>query len=189
MSLLKHPENLGRCLFISRFFYIEAVVSFARQCWPFIKAEIPDATWTIVGREPPPEVRELGTAPGITVTGTVSDVRPYFSTSAVAIAPLHIGGGTRLKILEAFAMRKAVVSTSIGCEGLAVLPGEHLLIADRPEEFAQAVITLLKDPEARTRLGNAGRILVEEEYSWENCGAQLLCALETHIQGKEQVCQ
>jgi polysaccharide biosynthesis protein PslH len=104
-------------------------------------------------------------------------VPPYLATSAVAIAPLRIGGGTRLKILEAFAMRKAVVSTSVGCEGLAVESGKHLLIADQPEAFAQAVVGLLHNPSMRIALGNAGRALVEAEYSWEQAGTQLLHVL------------
>jgi sugar transferase (PEP-CTERM/EpsH1 system associated) len=167
---------------------IDAVLSFAQHCWPLIRTKVPKATWMIVGREPPPEVEQLAELPGITVTGTVSDVRPYLSRSAVAIAPLRIGSGTRLKILEAFAMRKAVVSTSIGCEGLSVVPGEHLLVVDRPVEFAEAVIKLLKNPEMQTTLGNAGRALVEEKYSWERCGAQLLHVVGTHVQEREQVC-
>ena len=167
---------------------IDAVLSFARHCWPLIKAEIPQATWKIVGGAPAREVRKLAELPGVTVTGPVPDMRPYLAASAVAIAPLQIGSGTRLKILEAFAMRKAVVSTSIGCEGLAVVPGKHLFIADLPAEFAQAVVNLLTNQEMRTTLGNAGRALVEEKYSWEHCGTQLLRVLETHISEREQVC-
>jgi polysaccharide biosynthesis protein PslH len=167
---------------------IDAVISFARNCWPLIREQVPQATWVIAGREPPLEVKSLEDLPGVTVTGSVPDVRPYLAASAVAIAPLQIGGGTRLKILEAFAMSKAVVSTSIGCEGLAVASEEHLLVADRPEEFAQAVIKFLNNPEMRTSFGRAGRALVEAEYSWERCGAQLLHALETHIPEREQVC-
>jgi sugar transferase (PEP-CTERM/EpsH1 system associated) len=167
---------------------IDAVLSFARDCWPLIKAEIPQATWKIVGGVPVREVRKLAELPDVTVTGTVPDVRPYLAASAVAIAPVQVGSGTRLKILEAFAMRKAVVSTSIGCEGLSVVPGKHLLIADRPVEFAQAVVKLLTNPEMRTTLGNAGRALVEEKYSWEHCGTQLLRFLETHISEKDPVC-
>jgi len=157
---------------------IDAVLSFAQRCWPRIRIQIPDATWQIVGRNPPPEVRRLAGIPGINVTGTVPDVRPYLAASALAIAPLSIGGGTRLKILEALAMRKAVVSTSLGCEGLAVEPGKHLIAADQPEVFAQAVIELIGNPGRRRALGIAGRSLVEAEYSWERCGDQLLHALE-----------
>src|SRR2546421_2198591 len=132
---------------------IDAVLSFAQRCWPRIRVQIPDATWQIVGRNPPPEVQRLAGLPGINVTGTVPDVRPYLAASAVAIAPLSIGSGTRLKILEALAMRKALVSTSVGCEGLAVVPGKHLLVADQPEAFAQAVVALMHDSERRTTFG------------------------------------
>jgi sugar transferase (PEP-CTERM/EpsH1 system associated) len=167
---------------------IHAVLFFAQRCWPLIQAQIPDATWQIVGRNPPAEVQNLAKLPGITVTGTVPDVYSYLASSTVAIVPLQVGSGTRLKILEAFAMRKAIVSTSVGHEGLSVVPEKHLLVADHPDEFAQAVVTLLNNPEMRTTLGNAGRSLVEAEYSWERCGAQLVQALETHILERKHVC-
>jgi polysaccharide biosynthesis protein PslH len=157
---------------------IHAVLFFAQHCWPFIRAQVPDATWLIVGRKPSAQVQRLAELPGVTVTGEVPDTRPYLAASSLALAPLLIGSGTRLKILEALAMRKAVVSTSIGCEGLSVVPGKHLLIADQPEMFAQAVVTLLNDADKRRALGAAGRALVEAEYSWERCGNQLLHALE-----------
>ncbi len=156
----------------------EAVLFFAQCCWPLIRAQVPDATWLIVGKKPSAEVQRLAELPGVTVTGQVPDVRPYLASSAVAIAPLRIGSGTRLKILEALAMQKAVVSTSIGCEGLALVPGKHLLVEDQPEMLARAVVTLLQDVEKRQALGEVGRSLVEAEYSWEWCGNQLLAALE-----------
>jgi glycosyltransferase involved in cell wall biosynthesis len=112
------------------------------------------------------------------VTGTVPDVPPYLATAQVAIVPLLIGSGTRLKILEALSMQKAVVSTSLGCEGLAVVPGEHLVVADQPEEFAQAVVAFLKNAEMRKAFGAAGRALVEAEYSWECSGERLLQTLD-----------
>jgi sugar transferase (PEP-CTERM/EpsH1 system associated) len=157
---------------------IHAVLFFARQCWPLIRAQVPDATWQIVGRYPPPEVLRLNELPGVTVTGSVPDVRPYLAASAVAIAPMQIGSGTRVKILEALAMRKAVVSTEVGYQGLAVESEKHLLIADQPEMFAQAVVELLRNPSLRIALGNAGRALVEAEYSWEQARAQLLRVLD-----------
>lgn len=153
---------------------VDAVRFFAHHCWPLIRARIPTATWQIVGRNPLPEVLQLASLPGVTVTGEVPDTRPYLASASVALAPLRIGSGTRLKILEAFAMQKAVVSTSIGCEGLAVENGWHLLIEDDPTAFAEAVITLLNQPEQRRALGHAGRALVETMYSWEACGQQLL---------------
>jgi sugar transferase (PEP-CTERM/EpsH1 system associated) len=177
-------EVAGQIIFTGAMNYypnIDAVTFFAQHCWPLIQAQIPGATWKIVGYHPLPEVRRLAELPGVTVTGTVSDVRPYLAASTVAIAPLQIGSGTRLKILEALAMQKAVVSTSVGCEGLSVVPGKHLIVEDQPEAFAQAVVTLLNNPEMCVAYGTAGRALVESEYSWEHCGARLLRVLETNL--------
>jgi len=159
----------------------QAVLFFAQYCWPLVRAQIPGATWQIVGKNPPREVLKLAELPGVMVTGTVPDVRPYLAEAAVAIVPLLIGSGTRLKILDAFAARKAVVSTTIGCEGLAVESGKHLLIADPPEAFARAIIALLRDPERRGELGRAGRTLVETDYSWERSSEQLLRLLEERV--------
>jgi sugar transferase (PEP-CTERM/EpsH1 system associated) len=164
---------------------IDAVLFFARKCWPLIQQQIPDATWQIVGKNPPAEIKGLAELPGITVTGTVPEVHPYLAVSSVVIAPLQVGSGTRLKILEALAMKRAVVSTSIGCEGLAVEDGKHLIVADRPEQFALAVIKLLNNQAMRTALGNAGRALVETKYSWTHCGTLLLQALEIHLLERE----
>jgi glycosyltransferase involved in cell wall biosynthesis len=111
-------------------------------------------------------LRRLGEQAGVRVTGTVDDVRPHVADAAVCVVPLRVGGGTRLKIFEALAMEKAVVSTSIGAEGLPVRSGEHAVIADDPAEFARAVVRLLQRPDERRRLGVAGRQLVEEQYSW-----------------------
>ncbi|HZU70436.1 MAG TPA: glycosyltransferase [Ktedonobacteraceae bacterium] len=155
-----------------------AVIFFAQHCWPIIRQHIPDATWHIVGRNPPPEVCSLAGLPGVTVTGPVRDIRPYLASSAVAIAPLQIGSGTRVKILEALAMRKAIVSTTVGYQGLVVEPGKHLLVADQPAEFASAVVELLRNPQLRMALGNAGRALVEAEYSWKTACAQLVRILD-----------
>lgn len=184
-------ETAGQIIFTGAMNYypnVKAVNFFAQRCWPLIRTQIPGATWKIVGRSPLPEVRRLAELPGVTVTGSVPDVHPYLAASAVAIAPLQIGSGTRLKILEALAMQKAVVSTSLGCEGLSVEPGKHLLVTDEPEKFAQAVITLLKNPDMRAAYGSAGRALVEAEYSWESCGARLLQVLAANLEEREQVC-
>ena len=157
---------------------IDGALFFAQECWPRIREQVPDATWQIVGRTPTPEVQRLAELPGVTVTGAVPDVRPYLAAAAVAIAPLRIGSGTRVKILEAFAMCKAVVSTTVGYQGLAIESGKHLLIADQPQAFAQAVVDLLRNPSARAALGNAGRTLVEEEYSWAQSRARLIQLLD-----------
>lgn len=174
-------EVNGRIIFTGSMEYypnIQAVLFFAEKCWPLIRKQVPDATWLIVGKNPVPEVLKLAELPGVTVTGSVADVRPYFNEATVAIAPLLVGSGTRLKILEAMAMYKAVVSTSLGCEGLTVVPGKHLLIADQPAEFAHVVAELLNNPEKRRALGMTGRALVEAVYSWEQCGQRLLQLVE-----------
>jgi sugar transferase (PEP-CTERM/EpsH1 system associated) len=174
-------EVRGRIIFTGSMEYypnVHAVQYFAQKCWPLIRKHLPHATWHIVGKNPLPPVQKLAELPGVTVTGTVPDVRPHLACAEVAIVPLQIGSGTRLKILEALAMRKAVVSTSQGCEGLSVVPGKHLQVVDQPQAFAEAVIAFMNNPEMRKAYGNAGRALVEAEYSWERCGTQLLHVLE-----------
>ncbi|MBX5455399.1 MAG: glycosyltransferase [Thermogemmatispora sp.] len=155
----------------------QAVLCFARQCWPLIRERMPAAEWWIVGRNPPRSVQRLARLPGVTVTGTVPDVRPYLARASVVVVPLRIGSGTRLKILEALAMKKAVVSTTLGAEGLAVASGRHLLLADTPGDFVRAVILLLEDARRRQALAESGRRLVEQVYSWERCQERLTTLL------------
>jgi sugar transferase (PEP-CTERM/EpsH1 system associated) len=174
-------EVPGRIIFTGNFAYfpnVSGALFFAQQCWPIIRAHVPDATWQIVGCDPTPEIQRLAALPGITVTGAVPAVQPYLAAASVAVAPLYIGSGTRLKVLEALAMRKAVVSTRLGCEGLSVVPGEHLLVEDQPQALAQAVIVLLRDPSRRAALGTSGRALIEEQYNWDSCGARILTVLD-----------
>jgi glycosyltransferase involved in cell wall biosynthesis len=110
----------------------------------------------------------LGTGErGIEITGRVDDIRPFVHRAAVYVVPLRIGGGTRLKIFEAMAMGKAVVSTTIGAEGLPVRSGQDILIADDPEDFANTTIKLLKDPVRRAEIGRTARELVDRSYSWD----------------------
>lgn len=170
-------EVAGRIVFTGALTYqpnVQATLFFAERIWPQIQRARPSATWQIVGRYPPPEVQRLGELPGVSVTGAVPDVRPYLAAAQVAVAPLLVGSGTRMKILEAFAMGKAVVSTSVGCEGLPVMSGEHLSVADDPESFAAAVVTLLDQPEIRARYGSAGRALALAGFGWEVSGNALL---------------
>jgi sugar transferase (PEP-CTERM/EpsH1 system associated) len=156
----------------------DAMLFFCREVLPIVRAEEPDATLTIVGRAPTPAVKTLADEqPGVRVTGRVDDVRPYISEAAVYIVPLRIGGGTRLKIFEAMAMRKAVVSTTVGAEGLPVVNGEHVLIADEPNTFARAVVGLMRDDDRRTALETAARALVVEHYDWSAVAGALEQAL------------
>ncbi|MBI4609218.1 MAG: glycosyltransferase [Candidatus Rokubacteria bacterium] len=144
----------------------DAVLWFVDAVLPRIRREVPEASFTVVGRNPTRRLLAAVAEAGVRVTGTVDDVRPYIAEAAVYAVPLRIGGGTRLKIFEALAMGKAVVSTAVGAEGLPLAPGENFLQADEPEEFARAVVSLLRDPARRRQLGMAGRRLVEERYAW-----------------------
>jgi polysaccharide biosynthesis protein PslH len=143
----------------------DAIIYFANDILPRIASAVSGVTLTAVGRDPTEPLRKLAREnPRIELTGTVPDVRPYVADGEVYIVPLRVGSGTRLKIFEAMGMGKAVVSTRVGAEGLPVNHGEHLLLADTPEEFADAVIHLLGDQKSRQKLGKAARKLVEERY-------------------------
>jgi glycosyltransferase involved in cell wall biosynthesis len=128
----------------------------------------------IIGTNPSVELRESTKKNAIEVLGFVPDIREYMARAAVYVVPLRIGGGTRLKILDALAMGKAVVSTTIGAEGLELTNGQDILIADADEEFAQKVVTLLKKTELRKTMAENGRATVEKKYSWNVIGPQLL---------------
>jgi sugar transferase (PEP-CTERM/EpsH1 system associated) len=166
-----------RIVFVASMDYhanIEGAVSFAREVWPRLHARKPGLVFTIVGRDPSKEVRALALTPGIEVTGTVDDVRPFYGNAVAAIVPLNVGGGSRLKILEAMAAGVPVVSTTLGAEGLDVLPGENILIADTNEQLVEAIDGVVEDEERRNRLGAAGRALVSSRYDWAMVG-NLIC--------------
>lgn len=155
----------------------DAVLHFARDIWPRVKAARPDARFISVGQDPPEELRALAERdPGIEVKGFVDDIRPYVRRAAVYVVPLRVGGGTRLKVLDAMAMGKAMVSTAVGCEGIQARDGEHLLMADEPSAFAAAVLSLLDDAWRRRALGRRARALVDEQYAWPHIGGRLLGA-------------
>jgi glycosyltransferase involved in cell wall biosynthesis len=150
---------------------------FLNEIWPRIVQNTPDVRFFAVGQDPPKELVALAAKdPRVIVTGYVNDIRPFVRQAAVYVVPLRVGGGTRLKVLDAMAMGKALVSTSIGCEGIDVRHGEHLIVADTPETFAQSVSTLLDDRTKRRTLGGAARTLVEQRYAWRVVGCQLLDA-------------
>jgi glycosyltransferase involved in cell wall biosynthesis len=142
---------------------------FMREILPLIRAKRPRCAVAIVGRNPGPDIRALADRdPLVTVTGTVPDVRPYLWGSPVSIVPLRVGGGTRLKIYEAMAAGAAVVSTSIGAEGLDVSSPDHLRLADTPESFAEACFELLDDEPGRRRMAQAALELVSTRFSWDS---------------------
>jgi polysaccharide biosynthesis protein PslH len=160
-----------------------AMTHFCRDILPRVRAQEPDVTLAIVGRAPTPAVRRLAEIPGVDVTGRVDDVRGFIEQAAVYIVPIRIGGGTRLKIFEAMAMGKAVVSTTVGAEGLPVSHGENVWIADSPEAFADAIVMLLRNPAARLQLEEAARRLVVRAFDWSVVATQFEEALitEAHV--------
>jgi polysaccharide biosynthesis protein PslH len=165
----------------------DAIMYFAESIWPLILQKSPHAHIWIVGRKPPEKIIALGKADRrITVTGRVDDVRKYSAPATVYIVPLRIGGGSRLKILEALAMQKAVVSTTIGAEGLDVKDGEDIVLADSPEEFATKVVELFDRPAFRTRLGEAGRDMVLKKYDWRTVAGTQLAAWQRAIDRRQE---
>ena len=156
----------------------DAVLHFVTSILPRVQREVPGTTLTVVGRDPSPRLRAAAAGAGVRLTGRVDDVRPHVARAAVFVVPLRVGGGTRLKIFEALAMGKAVVSTSVGAEGLPLVPGEHFVCCDEPADFAHSVAALLNDPRRRSRLGRAGRRLVEERFSWAQVGRRFASNLE-----------
>jgi polysaccharide biosynthesis protein PslH len=145
----------------------DGIIFFAQKILPRIRQAIPHVVLWVVGRTPSPAVKKLGeNDPSIRVTGTVEDIRPYMARGSVYIVPLRVGGGTRLKIFEAMAMGKAVVSTTIGAEGLPVTHGKDVLLADDPADFADKTVQLLRNESLRKRLGSSAHNLVEQRYSW-----------------------
>ncbi len=146
---------------------VDAMLWFGREAWPLILKNRPETTLAIVGQRPHPRLDALRGVAGITITGWVADVRPYIAGATVYVAPLRVGGGTRIKLLQAMATGVAIVATSLGAEGFPVTHRRHLVLADTPEDFAQAVLTLLDDSEERARLAVAARRLAESTYSWD----------------------
>lgn len=153
---------------------VDSMLYFTREILPLVRREIPDSTLTIAGQRPVESVLALAKEPGIRVTGYVDDEREIARDCGVFVVPLRSGSGVRVKILNALAMGLPVVSTSIGAEGLDVRSGEHLLIADDPPAFADAVVRVLRDPELAAALGRNGRQLVCEKHSWDRVGQRLL---------------
>jgi sugar transferase (PEP-CTERM/EpsH1 system associated) len=145
---------------------VDAAVWFAEEIWPLVYKEQPDARFYIVGRNPAPEVRALADLPSVTVTGTVDDPRAWVAGATVYVVPLRMGGGTRLKVLQAMAMERAIVSTTVGAEGITVEHPGQVLLANSPTSFARATLDLLADPARRLAMGRAAREFVKSRYAW-----------------------
>jgi glycosyltransferase involved in cell wall biosynthesis len=169
------PADPLRAMFFGTLNYFpnqDGVRYLLADVWPRIAQAVPEARLDVVGPHPTPEVLARR-GPRIDVTGPVDDVRVHLERAGVVVVPLRVGGGTRLKILEAMAMSRPVVSTTIGAEGIAATDGRDILIADDAASFARAVRRVMEDPALATRLGEGGRALVERRYSWVAIGADL----------------
>jgi len=176
----------GRIIFTGNMSYrpnVDAVQHFAAEVLPRIRREMPDVQFCIVGMDPSTAVRRLADGNRVVVTGRVDDVRPYFDSAAVAVAPLRVARGLQNKVLEAMAMRVPVVASPAAFAGISAVAGRDLLVAAQPEEFSRAVVTLLRDPAARERCAAAGLTCVRTNHNW----SQLLERLEDLVAGGEQI--
>ncbi|MDZ7808674.1 MAG: glycosyltransferase family 4 protein [Gracilimonas sp.] len=160
------------------------ILYFIDSILPIIRKQIPDIKLYVVGKNPPQSVLDKA-SDNIIVTGFVDDVRPYVHRSSVYVVPLRMGGGTRLKVLEALSMKKPVVTTSIGCEGIDVLNNEHVIIADKEQEFAESVIKLLKDKKEGKRLSDNGYELIHNHYEWNAIGGKMDAAFQRLLNASE----
>jgi GT2 family glycosyltransferase/glycosyltransferase involved in cell wall biosynthesis len=179
----ERPVTDPRLVFVGAFQHypnVEAMTYFCREVLPLVRQEIPGTEMYIVGSNPPPAIVSLEKNPGVHITGFVPDVRPYMAGSSIYVVPLRLGVGIRGKILEAWGMGMAVVSTSVGCAGLRYENGRNLLVADSKEHFASQIVSLLKNPIHRKRLGEEGRKTAEQFYGWDR-SVQQLDALYRHF--------
>jgi glycosyltransferase involved in cell wall biosynthesis len=176
----RQGESINTLYFAGRLDYApnrEAVAWFYHLAWPLVRREIPGVKWNIVGAHPELLEEEIRRDPQVLMAGCVEKTEPYLQSSSLVIVPLTLGGGTRFKILEAWAAGKAVVSTTKGASGLAAVHGENIWVADHPEEFAKAAVRLLQDSSQRAGLGTKGWETVEKHYSWECVKESLEAAL------------
>jgi len=158
----------------------DGICYFLEQILPRVRMRVPSVALQVVGRSPSPRLQKAAAmTPGVEVTGGVKDIRPYVQRGSVYVVPLRVGSGTRLKIFEAMAMGKAIISTSVGAEGLPVRPDQDILIADTPEAFANAVVRLLGDHKLRLDLGRSARELVVQKHSWASVAQNFESTLES----------
>jgi len=164
---------------------VDGLRSFIENVLPLVRREIPDVRVLVVGRNMPEEVSRLHDGERILVSADVPDVEPFYRRATVSVVPLRLGGGTRLKILEAFALGTPVVSTSVGCKGLDVVHGKHLLVADEHASFAQACLELLRDARQRAALTARARTLVEQRYSWLSIRSRMAGLVASLLEGAD----
>ena len=174
--------NKNEICFIGRMDYFpnqQAMLSFCSSEWPVISARVPKATLTIVGADPSPAIKNLARLSGVTVTGTVDDVRPFVRRACVTVAPLTIARGTQNKILESMAMGTPVVTTPIAAGGVDAEKNSHFVVSERGNDFAENVISLMSDPAERGRLSEAGRQRILEQHNWAKSMVRLNSIVES----------
>jgi exosortase len=181
------PDNMDTktILFISTLSYwpnVDALFFFLREIFPLVRQAVPSVRLLIVGKDPSAEILRLHDGVTIRVAPNVPNVEPLYREATISVVPLRAGGGTRLKILEAFALGRPVVSTTIGAEGLEAAAGEHLAIADEPRAFARACVELLTQPRLRAGLAVRARALVEQRYAWSSIEREFAHLIRTLIE-------
>jgi polysaccharide biosynthesis protein PslH len=161
----------------------DAVEWFLDDVWPAVLRQVPEARFVAIGQRPSAKILAAAAADAsVQAPGHVPDVRPWVGPAAVYVVPMRVGGGTRLKVLDAMAQGKALVATGLGAEGIEVEHGRHLVIADTASDFAERVVDLLRDPGRRQALGAAARQRVEERYAWPVIGRRLVAAYAAAIE-------
>ena len=158
---------------------VDGVLWFYDEIYSLLKKQLPDIKFVIVGANPTPTVQQLDGDPSVEVTGWVKDIRPFMARSTIMVVPMRGGSGMRVKILNALAMGLPVISTSVGCEGIDVTPGENILIANDTEAFVQQIITLFKDRSLQQKLSCNGIKLIQDKYSWHAVENQIEASLTT----------
>ena len=157
----------------------DAVLHLIDDIWPQVKAKIPDAIFYVIGQNPPEELLKISRKDhSIRVLGYVDDIRPYVAKAAIYVVPLRVGGGTRLKVLDALAQGKAIVSTTVGCEGIEVTNGLNIHIEDNDDNFSSRIVELLNNPSRREELGSEARKLAIMKYGWQSIASELQAAYE-----------
>ncbi len=176
-----------RILFVGNFSHkpnVDGILFFLRYIFPIIKEKIGDVVVDIVGENPPGEILSMPNLKDINTFGYVDDLRPFYERAMLSICPIRIASGSRIKILEALAYGHPVVSTRIGCSGLDVVDREHILIADSPSDFAQAICLLIESRELRRQIGRKGRRQVQEKYDWKKSADALL---DCYLKAKDEI--
>ncbi len=175
-SFSEFTEKEKIIIFVGNYLHypnVDAVLYFHQEIWPRVRSRLPDVRFIIVGQAPPPEIQLLSEDKAITVTGRVDDVRSFLRKGRVFVCPVRLGGGFRGKILEAMAIGRPVVSTSLGAQGIPVHQRENIVVADTPDEFAQGILDVMNDDPLFDRIRLKARKMVEDHYAWEK-GVQIM---------------